>query len=263
MPNLITELEKYYELYHQKDFIENDPILIPHLFSKKEDIEIMGFFASILAWGQRVTIINSCKKIAEIFDNSPHDYIINHKDKDLKSCIGFVHRTFNDTDLLSIIGFLKEQYINHGGLERSFSKHLNNKSETIEQCLIGFRKMFEGSSSYVDRSKKHISSPLSGSACKRLCMYLRWMVREDDKGIDFGIWKSIKPSQLICPLDVHVMNTVNEIGLMKCDKADWNSAMTLTKKLKTYCKTDPVKYDFALFGYGVNKKERLKLKHSF
>ena len=181
----------------------------------------------------------------------------------MKKCLGFVHRTFNDTDLLSIIGFLREEYVKHGSLEFSFSTHLSSKSENIEPALLGFRQLFEQSESYVQRSKKHISSPLSGSACKRLCMYLRWMVREDEKGIDFGLWKSIKPSQLICPMDVHVMNTVNEIGLMKCDKADWKNTLELTKKLKTYSKTDPVKYDFALFGYGVNKKERLKLEHSF
>lgn len=263
MIKMKDQLDQFFQKYHQVDFIENDPILIPHLYNKKEDIEIMGFFASVLAWGQRISIINSCKKLSEIFDHSAHDFIMNHSDRDLKKCIGFVHRTFNDTDLLSIIGFLREEYLKHGSLEISFSSHITTKSENIEQALIGFRQLFEQSESFVHRSKKHISSPLSGSACKRLCMYLRWMVREDEKGIDFGLWKRIKPSQLICPMDIHVMNTVNEIGLMKCDKADWKNALELTRKLKTYSKTDPVKYDFALFGYGVNKKERLKLKHSF
>ncbi len=257
MNKMKEKLDRYYKAYHQLNFIENDPILIPHRFSKKEDIEIMGFFASILAWGQRVSIINSCNKIAKIFDENPHDFILNHKDSDLKACLGFVHRTFNDTDLLSIIGFLKEQYKEHGSLEHTFSKHLSSRSETIEGALIGFRQSFEQCSSFVSRSKKHISSPLNGSACKRLCMYLRWMVRQDDKGIDFGIWKNIKPSQLVCPMDVHVLNTVNEIGLMRCDKSDWKTALELTSKLKRFSKEDPVKYDFALFGYGVNKKERL------
>lgn len=247
-------LDELYLKYNRSNFIENDPISIPHLFSNKNDIEIIAFLISILAWGQRKSIINSGKKLIEIFDKHPFQFITQHQDADLKSCLGFVHRTFNDTDLLSIIGFLKEIYQTSNSLETAFSKHILPKDANIENGLNGFRKDFENSLSFINRTKKHIAHPLSGSACKRLSMFLRWMVRKDEKGVDFGIWTSIKPSQLICPLDVHVIRQSIKLGLLKTDKANWIQAVDLTNKLKKFDKNDPVKYDFALFGLGVGEK---------
>ncbi len=248
---LKTILDKAYLKHNAQGFIATDPISLPHLFSKKEDIEIIGFLVAIIAWGQRVSIINNGKKLIEIFENSPYQFITQHTDNDLKRCLKFVHRTFNDTDLLSIIGFLKEIYLLHGGLEFAFAKHLTTKDKTIEKALNGFRNQFENSPSFIQRTGKHIASPLAGSACKRLCMYLRWMVRKDEFGVDFGLWQSINSAQLICPLDVHVIRTATELGLLKQAKSDWKTALLLTEKLRQFDKNDPVKYDFALFGIGV------------
>lgn len=250
-----SQLDKHYLLYNQPGFIKDDPVQIPHLFGKKEDIEIMGLFAALLAWGQRVTIINNCKKLITIFDNAPHDFILNHQDSDLKRCEKFVHRTFNDTDLLSLIAFLKIIYTRYPSLENAFSQHLSTKDKTVEKALNGFRKLYEESDAYVKRTAKHIAHPLAGSACKRINMYLRWMVRDDGKGVDFGLWKNIKPSQLICPLDLHVINVATRLGLLQNPKSDWKTALQLTDHLRKFDNTDPVKYDFALFGMGVNKAE--------
>jgi len=251
--DIASLLEEKYLQYNQVNFIENDPILIPHLFSLKEDIEIMGFFASILAWGQRITIINKCKLLISLFDNAPFDFILNHETKDLTQISKFVHRTFNGTDLLYTIYILKQIYTQHGSLENAFSIGLNTESENIEMGLNNFKKLFSDSEFYPQRTGKHIASPLQKSACKRLCMYLRWMVRNDDKGVDFGLWTKIKPSQLICPCDVHVDRVARHLGLLQTNKTDWNAAVTLTQNLKTYDAQDPVKYDFALFGMGVER----------
>ena len=247
------QLDHYYLLYNQPDFILNDPVQIPHLFSKPQDIEIMGFFAAILAWGQRITIINNCKKLITVFDNAPYDFILNHSDSDLQKCEKFVHRTFNDTDLLSIIAFLKTIYQKDHTMEFAFSAHLSVKDKTVEKGLNGFRKQYEESSTYVKRTGKHIANPLAGSACKRINMFLRWMVRQDTNGVDFGLWKGIHASQLVCPLDLHVINIATRIGLLQNPKSDWKTAVLLTDKLRKFDKNDPVKYDFALFGMGVNK----------
>lgn len=245
-------LNEAYKRYHQTSFIPNDPISIPHLFTQKEDIEIMAFLVSILSWGQRVTIIKNAHRLIEIFENKPHQFITQHHEKDLKACLGFVHRTFNDTDLLSIIGFLKDLYINHGGLEKGFSETIKAEDKNVKNGLNQFRKTFENSPYFVNRTKKHIAYPDSGSACKRLNMFLRWMVRKDDKNIDFGIWNQIKPSQLVCPLDVHVIRQAIKLKLLKEDKTTWENAVYLTEKLKKFDPIDPVKYDFALFGMGVS-----------
>jgi uncharacterized protein (TIGR02757 family) len=248
-------LEHYYRLYNRPDFIQNDPVQIPHLFSKSQDIEIMGFFAAILAWGQRITIINNCKKLITFFDNAPYDFILNHRESDLRKCEKFVHRTFNDTDLLSIIAFLKGIYKKEGSMESTFAMHLTPKDRNVEKALNGFRKEYELSEAYVKRTAKHIAHPLAGSACKRLNMFLRWMVRQDAQGVDFGIWSHIKSHQLVCPLDLHVLNIAERIGLLENPKSDWKTAVLLTEKLKKFDKADPVKYDFALFGMGVNKAD--------
>jgi uncharacterized protein (TIGR02757 family) len=249
------KLDHFYLEYNQPNFIPNDPVQIPHLFAKKQDIEIMGFFAAVLAWGQRITIINNCKKLIEIMDGAPHDFILHHQYADLKRCEKFVHRTFNDTDLLSFIAFLKITYTQFDSLEPAFANHLSAKDKTVEKALNGFRKMYENSSAFVSRTTKHIAHPEAGSACKRINMFLRWMVRDDQMGVDFGIWKNIKTHQLICPLDLHVIRVATELGLLKNPKSDWKTAIQLTNKLRTFDVIDPVKYDFALFGMGVNKAE--------
>ena len=244
---LDTQVDKY----NQFSFIEDDPICIPHQFSLKQDIEIMGLFASVFAWGQRKTIINKCNELSNRMDNRPYDFILNHQDSDLKGLLGFKHRTFTDTDLLYFVSFLNKWYKDNESLEFAFSKHLNPKDKNIEKALTGFRLLFESNDEAPRRTLKHVSSPSQNSACKRLCMYLRWMVRDDDSKVDFGIWKTIKPSQLICPLDLHVQRTAIKFGLLQREQSDWKAALELTDNLKQFDKKDPVKYDFALFGLSI------------
>lgn len=238
--------------FNQPTFIENDPICIPHLFSDKQDIEIMGFFASILAWGQRKTIINKCKELIERFDGQPAAFIKKHSDVDLKNLLGFKHRTFNDTDLLYFVSFLRFHYGRFASLEDAFL--IGNQCDTpfsMEQSLNEFKTYFFSLPDYPIRTRKHISSPLQKSSCKRLNMFLRWMVRKDDNGVDFGIWHRIQPSDLICPCDVHVERVARKLGLITSDKVNWKTAVELTENLKHFDAEDPVKYDFALFGIGV------------
>jgi uncharacterized protein (TIGR02757 family) len=251
MPSVKSILDKRFKQYNHIGFIENDPISIPHQMSKKEDIEIIGFLVALIAWGQRVSIIKSGERLLELMHNEPHDFILNHSEKELKECMSFVHRTFNGSDLSSLIEFLRWIYAEKGGLEEAFSFNINDGDITVENGLIGFRQLYEGSEFVQHRTLKHIASPAKGSACKRLNMYLRWMVRKDEGGIDFGIWTKIKPSQLICPLDVHVLNQAAALGLIKSGKGDWKTAVELTNQLRKFDKNDPVKYDIALFGEGV------------
>ena len=256
MKNLKVYLDSKHEQFNQLGFIKDDPISIPHRFEKKEDIEIIAFFMAIIAWGQRKSIINSGEKLIQIFNQAPYDFIVNHQEKDLKKCLGFVHRTFNEEDLLSLIAYIKSLYLSGEGLEFSFSKHLNAKDKNIEKALNGFRMAYEESDFFLNRTKKHIAYPDGGSACKRLNMYLRWMVRIDKYGVDFGLWNSISPSQLVCPLDVHVIKQAHILGLIDSEKSDWKTAIQLTERLKKFDKSDPVKYDFALFGIGIDKKNQ-------
>jgi uncharacterized protein (TIGR02757 family) len=249
--DLADFMNKQYLIYNQPGFIQDDPICIPHLFSQKEDIEVMGFFASIFAWGQRTTIINKCKNLIERFDNAPHDFILNHTEVDLKKLLNFKHRTFNDTDLLYFVSFLHHWYKHHDSLESAFTEQLGKRDITIENGLNGFRELFFSMKEIPHRTFKHIASPQQQSACKRLNMYLRWMVRNDKKGVDFGIWKTIKPSQLVCPLDIHVQRVATKFGLLQRTQSDWKAAIELTENLRTLDPKDPVKYDFALFGLGV------------
>lgn len=240
--------------YHQPNFIDDDPIQIPHLFSRKQDIEIMGLFAATLAWGQRKTIINNCLKLVNLFENNPYDFIINHTDEDLKPFLNFKHRTFNATDLLYFIAFLKQHYQNNESLETAFTLNFSIKEETVENALSNFHNYFCSLDFFPERTKKHVATPARKSACKRLNMYLRWMVRKDDKGIDFGIWESIKPSQLLCPLDIHVERQAKKLGLLKRKPTDFKAVVELTENLKQIDENDPVKYDFALFGLGIDEK---------
>lgn len=244
-------LNKQVAIYNQKGFIELDPICIPHLFTKKQDIEIAGLFAAVFAWGQRNTIINKCTNLLARMDNAPHQFVVNHDDKDLKKLLGFKHRTFNDTDLLYFVSFLKHWFNNYESLETAFSKHLKPKDKTIENALNGFRDSFFSLPDVPQRTMKHIASPLQNSACKRLCMYLRWMVRNDNNGVDFGIWQNIKPSQLMMPLDLHVQRTAQKLGLLTRTQSDWKAVEELTDNLRKFDKNDPVKYDYALFGLSI------------
>lgn len=242
--------------YNRIDFIANDPICIPHRFTRKQDIEIAGFFAAILAWGQRKTIINKCTALMASMDNAPHDFMLHHQDGDLKKLLHFKHRTFNDTDLLYFVSFFKAHYQQHNSLEQAFIPHFkeNKHNFTIEQSLNHFRTYFFSLEDFPQRSKKHISSPQQKSTCKRLNMFLRWMVRHDDAGVDFGIWQTLKPAMLICPCDVHVDRVGRTLGLINRKQNDWQTAVELTENLRQFDINDPVKYDFALFGLGVEKR---------
>lgn len=247
-------LDLKYEEYNRPGFIEHDPIVIPHFFNKQQDIEIAGFWAAVLAWGQRVTIINKCRELFAMMDNAPHDFILNHSDIDLKALEKFKHRTFNATDTLYFIEFLKVFYTKHVSLEEAFTARLDPNAETVETGLIGFHELFFELPDAPQRTRKHIATPARKSACKRLNMFLRWMVRQDDRGVDFGIWKSIKPAQLVCPCDIHVDRVARKLGLVRRKQTDWLTALELTEALRELDPTDPVKYDFALFGLGVEEK---------
>jgi uncharacterized protein (TIGR02757 family) len=244
--------------FNTPQFIPGDPVSIPHLFSKKQDIEIAGLFAATLAWGQRTTIINNCRKLMQWMDNAPHDFVLNHTERDLKPFLGFAHRTFNDTDTLYFIYFLKHYYLAHSSLETAFTANLGDADETIEGALSGFQEIFFNNENAPPRTRKHVSTPLRKSACKRLCMYLRWMVRRDANGVDFGLWKGIAPRQLICPLDLHVERIAREFNLITRKQPDWACALELTSRLRRLDPTDPVKYDFALFGLSISRNERIK-----
>lgn len=251
--NLKDFLDGKVEQYNQQNFIKDDPISIPHQFTKKQDIEIMALWASLLAWGQRKTIINKCHDLLERMDNAPYDFIINHKDEDLKKMLGFKHRTFNEEDTLYFIQFFKNHYQQHDSLEQAFTRSMSPEDDTIENALIGFREYFFSLDDAPKRTQKHVATPARKSACKRLCMFLRWMVRDDNNGVDFGIWKTIKPSQLICPLDVHVDRVGRKLNLLARKQTDWQATLELTNNLKEFDTNDPVKYDFALFGLGLEK----------
>lgn len=246
-------LEEKYLLYNNKSFIPTDPIQIPHQFTKKEDIEIAGFLAATIAWGQRKSIINNSNKLMLWMDNAPHDFTLNHKPKDLLPFENFVHRTFNGIDCVFFLKSLQHIYKKHGGLENAFSKHMDSKITSIKPAIVGFRKLFL-EYKHAKRSEKHISNPETKSSAKRLSMYLRWMVRKDKKGVDFGIWNSIDPSQLCLPLDVHTGNVSRKLGLLQRTQDDWQAVEEITGVLKQFDKKDPVKYDFALFGLGAFEK---------
>jgi len=242
------------DFYNQPSFIVNDPICIPHRFTKKQDIEIGGFFAAIFAWGNRTTIINKSKELIDLMDNAPHQFVMQHHVKDLKKIEGFKHRTFNTTDLLYCIEFFNRHYSKNDSLENAFSQWMHKNDETIENGLNGFYHYFFSLPYIPERTRKHIASPEKKSSCKRLNMFLRWMVRTDNKGVDFGIWKTISPFQLICPIDVHVARVAKQFNLLQRKQTDWQAALELTAYLRTLDAADPVKYDFALFGTGVMEK---------
>lgn len=242
-------LDKKVAEYNCPEFIPNDPIQIPHQFSVKQDIEISGFFAAILAWGLRKTIINKCNELLQRMDNAPYDFIRNNTEKDLQNLLGFKHRTFNDVDLLYTVAFLKRHYAKYESLETAFSK-----GKMMQDKLTHFHKYFFDAEYAPQRTRKHIATPERKSACKRLNMYLRWMARQDSCGVDFGIWKNIAPTELICPLDVHVGRAARHLKLLSRKQNDWQAALELTENLKKLDAKDPIKYDFALFGLSIEKE---------
>lgn len=234
--------------YNTLDFIESDPVQIPHLFSLKEDIEIAGFLSATIAWGNRKMIIKNAHKMMDLMGNSPYDFVISHSENDLERLDSFVHRTFNGQDFACFIRSLKNIYNNHDGLEKVFSQH--QETNSMQKSISELKKIFF-QIEHKNRTQKHISDPLNGSAAKRINMYLRWMCRQDNKGVDLGIWKSISPAILSCPLDVHSGNVARKLGLLTRKQNDGKALAELDLKLRKLDPNDPVKYDFALFGLGV------------
>ncbi len=275
-------LEKKVLEYNHPSFVSKDPVSIPHRYSKKQDIEIAGLFAAVFSWGNRATIIKKSGELMQGMDNAPHDFIVNHQPADLKKLLTFKHRTFNTTDLLYFIHFLNFHYRQSNTLESAFLENppyikkrngqpakilraktvhtkvspsdLAGADEFIKKALSIFYTRFFSLDPAPHRTRKHISSPDKNSTCKRLNMYLRWMVRKDDHGVDFGIWKHLSAADLICPVDLHVARVARGFGLITRQQTDWNTAMELTYALREMDRKDPVKYDFALFGLGVTEK---------
>jgi uncharacterized protein (TIGR02757 family) len=241
-------LEEQVARYNQPDFIPNDPISIPHQFTKKQDIEIAGFIAAVFSWGNRRTIVNKSNAFLGLMDNSPHDFILNHGETDLKRFLSFTHRTFQPTDALYFIEILSRHYRLHDSLEELFITTEPNMEVRLNQ----FAERFFSLENAPNRTRKHVPSPARKSTCKRINMFLRWMVRQDDRGVDFGLWKQIAPAELVCPIDVHVSSVARSIGLLHRKQNDWQAAVELTENLRKMDAEDPVKYDFALFGMGVN-----------
>lgn len=243
-------LDQKVEEYNRPSFIKDDPVSVPHLFSRQQDIEIAGFFAAVFAWGNRTTIIAKSKELMQRMDNAPFDFITNHSAKDLMMLKGFKHRTFNEDDLFYFVESLCHHFSVHSSLETAF---FTKTTWTAEQALINFKKYFF-SHEHLKRTEKHISSPLQKSTCKRLNMLLRWMIRDDNKGVDFGLWKDVPASRLVCPIDLHVARVAKRLGLLKRKQVDWLAAIELTEALRQLDKEDPVKYDFALFNLGIIEK---------
>ena len=248
IPDLKAFLDEKVVQYNNLDFIESDPISIPHQFSLKQDIEIAGLLSATIAWGQRKTIINNANKMMVLMDHSPYAFVTQHQETDLKKIEPFVHRTFQGADLLFFINALKNLYQEHQSLETIFMPLAgeNNMANGIDRF-----RTFMMNNPHEKRSEKHISSPAKGSASKRLIMYLRWMIRQDQQGVDFGIWKNISPALLSCPLDVHSGNVSRKLGLLTRKQNDWKAVAELDLALRQLDPTDPAKYDFALFGLGV------------
>jgi uncharacterized protein (TIGR02757 family) len=237
--------------YNTPDFIELDPVQIPHLYSEKEDIEISGFLAATISWGNRTSILKNAKRMMSLFGNSPYDFILNHNDKHLKKIEGFVHRTFNTTDLLTFIEALQYLYKVRNGLECIFNEY--KTTDSLQPAIHQLKKEFF-LVPHLERTRKHLPDPLNGSAAKRINMFLRWMIRKDKAGVDFGIWEHISPSILSCPLDVHSGNVARKFGILTRKQSDAKAVAELDLALRKLDPIDPVKYDFALFGLGIYEK---------
>ena len=252
IPTDIKEfLDEKVHQYNHKGFIESDPISVPHLFSLKEDIEIAGFLAATIAWGSRVSIVKNAMRLMELMGNAPFDFVMNHNDDDLEKLEGFVHRTFNATDLKYFVKALRHIYTQRGGMEKIFTEGATATS--AQPAIHAFKNTFF-ELPHPARTRKHISDPMKGSAAKRINMFLRWMVRRDNRGVDFGLWKNMSPAILSCPLDVHSGNVARKLGLLTRKQSDAKAVTELDAQLRLLDSTDPVKYDFALFGLGVFEK---------
>ena len=239
-------LEEMAGKFNSADFIESDPISIPHGYKRKEDIEIAGFLTATISWGKRKSILSNAARMMSLLDNSPYDFVLNHGTKDLKSLGKFVHRTFNSADLITFILALRNIYERHGGLESAFTS-----SGDLQTSLASFPDIFF-ETDLPDRSRKHVADIRKSSSAKRINMFLRWMVRSDDRGVDFGLWKKVSPSQLFIPLDVHTGNTARKLGLLTRKQNDWKAVVELTGELRSFDPSDPVRFDYALFGLGVS-----------
>lgn len=243
-------LEAMTDRYNRPGFIENDPISIPHRFSKKEDIEIAGFLSATIAWGQRTSIIKNAMKLIEWMDHDPYRFILGFESADLKPFNNFVHRTFNGSDCIAFLNSLRQIYSMHGGPESLITPDAT--APTIKESICRFRKVFF-ESPHESRTRKHLADPAKNASAKRLNMFLRWMVRDDGRGVDFGLWKKISPQQLMCPLDVHSGGMARKLGLLQRKQNDWKAVEELTATLQKFDPEDPVKFDFALFGLGINE----------
>lgn len=253
MMTLHQALDFYADAYNRPSFIADDPISLPHRFTRLQDIEIIGFWVAMLAWGRRSAIMKAGEQLIEWMDGAPHDFILHHGDAERRRWERFYYRTFQSTDALYFLAFLQQYYQQNETLETAFSRHLQPNETTIESALKGFHTDFFSLPYAPDRTRKHVSTPTRNSSCKRLCLFLRWMVRRDDRGVDFGLWRHIQPSQLVLPLDVHVLRVARDWGLLAADeKPSWKTALQLTERLRPYDPADPVRYDFALFGKGVS-----------
>ncbi len=241
-------LDEKVTIYNHPNFIESDPIQIPHLFTQKEDIEITGFLVATIAWGNRKSIINNGHRLIEMMGNSPFDFVMNFSEKNSESLSPFVHRTFNNKDLFYFLNALQNIYKNHDGLETVFAQY--SEKDSMQPAIHQFKKTFF-ELPHLSRTQKHVSDPFKNSAAKRINMFLRWMVRNDNAGVDFGIWNSISPSKLSCPLDVHSGNVARKLNLLKRKQNDGKALAELDASLRRLDPKDPVKYDFALFGLGV------------
>ena len=246
-------LDAKVQQYNKPFFIESDPISIPRKFAKKEDIEIAGFLTATISWGNRVSILKNALRLMDLLDNSPFDFLMNHQETDLKRMEAFVHRTFNASDLIVFITALKQLYHNENGLEGVFETFKTN--ESLQPAIHQLKQQFF-TVPHLPRTRKHVSDPLAGSAAKRINMFLRWMVRSDDAGVDFGIWKTISPAILSCPLDVHSGNVARKLGLLHSKQNNAKAVYELDQALRKLDPYDPVKYDYALFGLGVFEKVR-------
>ncbi len=249
MLNIQSLLDEKFNLYNRFEFIETDPISIPHQFNLKNDIEIAGFLTALISWGNRKAILKSASYLMRLMENSPFDFITNASTIEFKRLERFVYRTFNGDDLLFLLYALRDIYLNRGGMETITTESFS-KNGTIIQVITALRNDLL-KTEHLPRSEKHLANPERGSAAKRINMFLRWMVRHDSRGIDFGIWKEIPASALMCPLDVHSGNVARKLGLLTRKQNDWKAVEELTGNLRMYDRNDPVKYDFALFGMGV------------
>jgi uncharacterized protein (TIGR02757 family) len=252
-------LDAAVDRYNCPAFIEKDPISIPHRFERLQDREIMGFWTATLAWGQRKSIIQSAERLIALMDDAPFDFILHHEEKDRAAFLDFKHRTFQPTDTLWFLTFFQDYYRQNASLETAFTRHLDADAPDVEPALIGFHRQFFDHPDAPGRTRKHVATPERGSTCKRLNMFLRWMVRSDAQGVDFGQWHHIRPAQLFIPLDVHVERVARRLGLLQRPQTDWQAVQELTRRLRSFDETDPVKYDFALFGMSIEEKERKKL----